>query len=137
MRRIESSISTSREECNSGALIATFAGVVGVGILVVGCLRNAVTKATINKAAAGGAGHTRRKRSMRREIYDPHSGAPVLAPHAGDLIAEISVAMQTGLPSRALMETIHVPSPLSEGLLDAAQALHGQAIHRPPDARNP
>jgi dihydrolipoamide dehydrogenase len=64
-------------------------------------------------------------------------GAHVLAPHAGDLIAEISVAMQAGLPSRALMETIHVHPTLSEGILEAAQALHGQAIHLPPDAQTP
>jgi dihydrolipoamide dehydrogenase len=64
-------------------------------------------------------------------------GAHVLAPHAGDLIAEIAVAMQAGLPSRALMETIHVHPTLSEGILEAAQALHGQAIHLPPEAPSP
>jgi dihydrolipoamide dehydrogenase len=64
-------------------------------------------------------------------------GAHVLAPHAGDLIAEVSVAMRAGLPSRALLETIHVHPTLSEGLLEAAQALHGQAIHLPPEARTP
>jgi hypothetical protein len=35
------------------------------------------------------------------------------------------------------METIHVHPTLSEGILEAAQALHGQAIHLPPDAQTP
>ncbi|MBI5017894.1 MAG: dihydrolipoyl dehydrogenase [Deltaproteobacteria bacterium] len=64
-------------------------------------------------------------------------GAQVLAPHAGDLIAEVAVAMRAGLPSRALLETLHVHPTLSEGILEVAQALHGQAIHLPPPARAP
>jgi len=64
-------------------------------------------------------------------------GAHVLAPHAGDLIAEVAVAMRAGLPSQALLETIHVHPTLSEGILEMAQALHGQAIHVPPEARAP
>ncbi len=58
-------------------------------------------------------------------------GAHVIGPHAGDLIGELTVAMRAGLPSRSIMETIHVHPTLSEGILEVAQALHGRAIHIP------
>jgi dihydrolipoamide dehydrogenase len=60
-------------------------------------------------------------------------GAHIIGPHAADLIHEIAVAMRGGLPSRVMMETIHAHPTLSEALLEVAQALHGQAIHLPPE----
>jgi dihydrolipoamide dehydrogenase len=60
-------------------------------------------------------------------------GAHIIGAHASDLIAEITLAMRTGLPSRAIMETIHTHPTLSEAVLEVAQALHGQAIHIPPE----
>jgi dihydrolipoamide dehydrogenase len=59
-------------------------------------------------------------------------GAHIIGPHAADLIHEIALAMRGGLRSRVIMETIHAHPTLSEAVLEAAQALHGQAIHLPP-----
>lgn len=59
-------------------------------------------------------------------------GCHVLGPHAADLVSEISVCMKFNLPSKAIMQTIHSHPSLSEGILEAAQAVHGQAIHMAP-----
>lgn len=61
-------------------------------------------------------------------------GAHIVGPHAADCITEIALAMQAGLPARALMDTIHTHPTLSEAVLEVAQALHGRAIHLPPEA---
>jgi dihydrolipoamide dehydrogenase len=53
------------------------------------------------------------------------------------LIAEIALAMKANLPARVIMETIHTHPTLSEAVLEVAQALHGQAIHIPPEAGLP
>jgi len=60
-------------------------------------------------------------------------GAHIFGPHGADLIAEISLAMKEGLPVRSVMDTLHTHPTLSEAVLEVAQALHGQAIHIPPD----
>ncbi len=60
-------------------------------------------------------------------------GAHILGAHAADLISEIALAMRAGLPSRVIMETIHTHPTLSEAVLEVAQALHGQAMHAPPE----
>ena len=59
-------------------------------------------------------------------------GGHVIGPHAGDLIAEIALAMRHGIPARGIVETIHTHPTLSEGVLEAAQAACGQAIHMLP-----
>lgn len=56
-------------------------------------------------------------------------GGHVIGPHAGDLIAEIALAMRHGIPARGIVETIHTHPTLSEGVLEVAQAVCGQAIH--------
>ena len=60
-------------------------------------------------------------------------GAHIIGPHAADLTAELALAMKAGVPGRVIMETIHAHPTLSEAVLEAAQALHGQAIHVPPE----
>jgi len=59
-------------------------------------------------------------------------GAHIIGAHASDLISEIALAMQAGISSRVIMETIHIHPTLSEAVLEVAQALHGRAIHIPP-----
>lgn len=59
-------------------------------------------------------------------------GAHIIGTHAGDLVAEIALAMNARIPSTAVMETIHGHPTLSEALLEAIQGLHGRAIHSPP-----
>jgi dihydrolipoamide dehydrogenase len=61
-------------------------------------------------------------------------GAHIIGPHGADLISAIALAMQAQLPVRRIMETIHTHPTLSEAVLEVAQALHGQAIHLPPEA---
>jgi dihydrolipoamide dehydrogenase len=60
-------------------------------------------------------------------------GAHIIGPHGADLISAVALAMQAQLPARTVMETIHTHPTLSEAVLEVAQALHGQAIHLPPD----
>ena len=60
-------------------------------------------------------------------------GAHIVGPHGADLISEIALAMKGDLTARMIMETIHTHPTLSEAVLEVAQALHGQAIHVPPD----
>lgn len=60
-------------------------------------------------------------------------GAHILGPHGADLISEIALAMRANLSTRTIMETIHTHPTLSEAVLEVAQALHGQAIHVPPE----
>jgi len=59
-------------------------------------------------------------------------GGHVIGPHAGDLIAEIALAMRHGIPARGIVETIHTHPTLSEAVLEAAQAACGQSIHMMP-----
>ncbi|MDD5094937.1 MAG: dihydrolipoyl dehydrogenase [Dehalococcoidia bacterium] len=59
-------------------------------------------------------------------------GAHIIGAHASDLVSEIALSMQASVPSSVIMETIHIHPTLSEAVLEVAQALHGQAIHIPP-----
>jgi len=41
--------------------------------------------------------------------------------------------MQAQAPARMILKTIHTHPTLSEAVLEVAQAIHGQAIHQPPE----
>jgi dihydrolipoamide dehydrogenase len=69
---------------------------------------------------------------IAHKVTDQILGAHIIGPHAADMIHEIAVAMEGGLPSRRIMETIHAHPTLSEAVLEVAQALQGQAIHSAP-----
>jgi dihydrolipoamide dehydrogenase len=58
-------------------------------------------------------------------------GAHIIGHDAGNLISEIALAMKEDVSSRGIMQTIHSHPTLSEAVLEAAQALNGQAIHMP------
>ena len=60
-------------------------------------------------------------------------GAHIIGPHAADLVSAIAIAMQSNLPARRIMETIHTHPTLSEAVLETVQALYKQAIHIPPE----
>ena len=55
-------------------------------------------------------------------------GGHIIGPHAGDLIAEVALAMRHNIPARGVLETIHIHPTLSEAVFGAAQAACGQAI---------
>ncbi len=44
---------------------------------------------------------------------------------------EAALAMKTGLTIRDIAETIHAHPTLAEGLMEAAEDVHGEAIHVP------
>ncbi len=56
-------------------------------------------------------------------------GVFVVGPQAGELIAEATLALEMGATVSDLGLTIHPHPTLSEGLMEAAEALHKQAIH--------
>lgn len=56
-------------------------------------------------------------------------GAHIMGAHASDLIHEIAVAMQTGMKAKDIAWTIHAHPTFSEGIMEASEDLHGEAIH--------
>jgi dihydrolipoamide dehydrogenase len=58
-------------------------------------------------------------------------GAHIIGPHASDLVHEAALAMAHGLKASQLAHTIHAHPTLAEALMEAAEAVHGQAIHLP------
>ncbi len=66
-------------------------------------------------------------------IADPKTGkilgVHIVGPHATDLIAEAALAMENGITVEQLAKTIHAHPTLAEALMEAAEAIHGKAIH--------
>ena len=58
-------------------------------------------------------------------------GAHIIGAHAADIIHEATLAMRMGLTAKDIAETIHAHPTLSEGLMEAAEDVHGAAIHKP------
>ncbi len=58
-------------------------------------------------------------------------GMHIIGPHASDLVHEGALAIQSGLTVRELADTIHAHPTLAEGLMEAAEDVHGEAIHAP------
>lgn len=56
-------------------------------------------------------------------------GAEIVGPHASDLIAEATLAIQAGLSAQELAETVHAHPTFPEGLWEAALALLGRPLH--------
>jgi dihydrolipoamide dehydrogenase len=65
------------------------------------------------------------------EESDRILGVHIIGPHASDLIHEAVLAMKKGLTARDISETIHAHPTLSEVLMEAAEDVHGEAIHAP------
>jgi len=56
-------------------------------------------------------------------------GAEIIGPHASDLIAEATLAVQQGLTAEQLAETVHAHPTFPEGLWEATLALLGRPLH--------
>ncbi|MFH1609175.1 MAG: FAD-dependent oxidoreductase [Candidatus Bipolaricaulota bacterium] len=56
-------------------------------------------------------------------------GAEIVGPHASDLIAEATLAIQTGCTLQQLAETVHAHPTFPEGLWEAALAALGRPLH--------
>ncbi len=68
---------------------------------------------------------------ISEETTDRLVGAHIIGPHASDLIHEAAVAMKAGLRALDLAGTIHAHPSLSEAMMEAAEDIHGMAVHLP------
>ncbi len=66
---------------------------------------------------------------VRDKKYDEILGVHIVGAHATDLIAEACVALQMEGTDEELFKTMHAHPTLSEAVMEAAHAAHGQAIH--------
>ncbi len=62
-------------------------------------------------------------------------GAQAVGAHATELIAEATVAVRSGLSAAELGKTVHCHPTLAEAWMEAAHAVHGEAIHAAPRRR--
>jgi dihydrolipoamide dehydrogenase len=58
-------------------------------------------------------------------------GMHIIGPHASDLIHEGAIAIKAGLKVRDIAGTIHAHPTLSEGIMEASEDVHNEAIHMP------
>ncbi len=56
-------------------------------------------------------------------------GVVVIGPEAGDLIAEATLAIEMGATAEDIALTVHAHPTLAESLMEAAESVHGKAIH--------
>lgn len=64
-------------------------------------------------------------------------GVHLCGAHAADLIHEGALAMQMGVTARQLGQMIHAHPTLAEALMEAAEDIHGKAIHLPKPGSHP
>jgi len=57
-------------------------------------------------------------------------GCSIVGAHATDLIGEVALAMKTGATVKDITETIHAHPTLPEIVMEAAEDVHGMAIHK-------
>ena len=56
-------------------------------------------------------------------------GVHIMGPHATDLIAEAVLAIRKGMKAEDIAKSIHAHPTISESMMEAAEAVHGLAIH--------
>jgi dihydrolipoamide dehydrogenase len=61
--------------------------------------------------------------------YDEILGVHIIGPHGTELIAEACVAMQLESTAEELGKTMHAHPTVSEAVMEAAEGVHGLAIH--------
>ena len=61
--------------------------------------------------------------------YGEILGVHIIGPHATELIAEACVAMQLESTAEELGRTMHAHPTVSEAVMEAAEGVHGMAIH--------
>ncbi len=84
----------------------------------------------IANGRAKAVGHTEGKVKILADAKtDRVLGVHILGPHAGDLIAECTTAMEFGASSEDIARTCHAHPTLSEAVKEAALAVDGRAIH--------
>jgi dihydrolipoamide dehydrogenase len=68
---------------------------------------------------------------MADEKTDRLLGVHIIGPHASDIIHEAALAIRNNLTAGDIAKTIHAHPTLAEGLFEAAEDVHGNAIHKP------
>jgi dihydrolipoamide dehydrogenase len=58
-------------------------------------------------------------------------GVHIIGAHASDLVHEGALAIKSGLTARQVAGTIHAHPTLAEGIMEAMEDVHGEAIHSP------
>ncbi|MBZ0155313.1 MAG: dihydrolipoyl dehydrogenase [Alphaproteobacteria bacterium] len=58
-------------------------------------------------------------------------GVHIIGAHAADLVHEGALAMKAGLTAKEVADMIHSHPTLAEGIMEAAEDVHGEAIHAP------
>ena len=84
-------------------------------------------------AASGRATTLARNEGLTKLIIDPQTerilGVGIVGVGAGEMIAEAVLAVETAAVARDLADSIHAHPTLSETLMEAAEAVFGQATH--------
>ncbi|MBI1345252.1 dihydrolipoyl dehydrogenase [bacterium] len=84
-------------------------------------------------AASGRATTLGRNEGLTKLILDPTTervlGVAIVGVNAGELIAEGVIAVETAAVARDLAESIHAHPTLSETMMEAGEAVYGQATH--------
>lgn len=84
-------------------------------------------------SALGRARTLGRTEGLVKVIFDPENnlvlGVGMVAPHASELIAEGTLAIEMGATLEDLMVTIHPHPTLSEALMEAAEVAAGTTVH--------
>ncbi|MDH3285466.1 MAG: dihydrolipoyl dehydrogenase [Acidobacteriota bacterium] len=92
-----------------------------------------VTVGRFPLSALGRARTMGRTDGMAKVIADPESelllGVGLVGPHASELIAEASLAIEMGATLEDLAATIHPHPTLSEAVMEAAEVAAGSAVH--------
>jgi dihydrolipoamide dehydrogenase len=86
-------------------------------------------------AASGRALAAERPEGFVRVIVDRESetliGAQIVGDHASELVGELGLAVQNGLPAADVASAIHAHPTLSEAVMEACADAIGEAIHVP------
>jgi dihydrolipoamide dehydrogenase len=85
-------------------------------------------------AASGRALTMNQSRGFTKLLIDPENerilGAGIVGKNAGDLIAELVVAIEMGATAEDIALSIHPHPTLSETIMEAAEIFYGHAAHR-------
>lgn len=92
-----------------------------------------VTVARFPWAASGRAQSLARTEGLTKILFDPKTervlGVGIVGAGAGELIAEGVIAVEMAAVARDLADSIHAHPTLSETLMEASEAMFGQATH--------
>ncbi|SHE47745.1 dihydrolipoamide dehydrogenase [Desulforamulus putei DSM 12395] len=115
--------------------IFTMPEVAGVGLTTQQCEEKGI-KPRVGKfpfMASGKAAAMGETDGFVKILADPATdkvlGVHIVGPHATDLIAEAALAMELGATVEQMTQVIHAHPTLAESILEAAEAVHGRAIH--------